>query len=82
MEYTLAREPCYDGDDLVPAHLEILDLSKHARWKDSPFASAEPNFRYYCGLPLRTENDVNIGALFLLDQRPRDSTNRLRLKGK
>lgn len=83
MEYTLAQQPQpgSSGGQEIPAHLEILDLSKDPRWKDSRFVSTDPRFRYYCGVPLRTENEINIGALFLLDDRPRDSTNIARLKG-
>lgn len=81
MEYTLAQQPeVVDGKE-IPAHLEILDLSHHPRWKDCLFVCADPYFRYYCGVPLRTENESNIGALFVLDDRPRESTNIARLKG-
>ncbi|CAK1361858.1 unnamed protein product [Cercospora beticola] len=74
VEWTLAQEPrSVDGQD-IPAHYEVLDLTKDPRWKDNQFVTSAPYFRYYCGLPLRTENDINIGALFLLDNRPRDST--------
>ena len=82
VEWTLAQEPRETNGRLIPAHLEILDMMKDDRWKDSNFVTAEPYFRYYCGLPLRTDNNINIGALFLLDTRPRDSTSLVRLKGK
>ncbi|GIZ46402.1 hypothetical protein CKM354_000952800 [Cercospora kikuchii] len=80
VEWTLAQEPrSVDGQD-IPAHYEVLDLTKDPRWKDNQFVTSAPYFRYYCGLPLRTENEINIGALFLLDSRPRDSTSLTRLK--
>ncbi|KAM3422888.1 Hybrid signal transduction histidine kinase B [Cercospora zeina] len=81
VEWTLAQEPrIVDGQEM-PAYYEILDLTKDPRWKDNQFVTSAPHFRYYCGLPLRTENEINIGALFLLDDRPRDSTSLTRLKG-
>lgn len=81
VEYTLAQNPeVVDGQE-IPAHLEILDLAKDTRWNESRFVCADPRFRYYCGVPLRTDNDINIGALFLLDDKPRDSTSMARLKG-
>lgn len=81
VEWTLAQEPrIIDGQD-VPAHYEVLDMANDPRWSKSQFVSSKPGFRYYCGLPLRTENDINIGALFLLDDSPRDSTSLARLKG-
>ncbi|KAI5368014.1 putative signal transduction response regulator, receiver domain, histidine kinase/HSP90-like ATPase [Septoria linicola] len=55
-------------------------MANDPRWSRSQFVSSKPGFRYYCGLPLRTENDINIGALFLLDDRPRDTTSPARLK--
>ncbi|PPJ57233.1 hypothetical protein CBER1_02846 [Cercospora berteroae] len=48
-----------DGQD-IPAHYEVLDLTKDPRWKDNQFVTSAPYFRYYCGLPLRTENEINI----------------------
>lgn len=81
VEWTLAQEPRSVDSQDIPAHYEVLDLTKDPRWKDNQFVTSAPYFRYYCGLPLRTENDINIGALFLLDNRPRDSTSLTRLKG-
>lgn len=81
MEYTLAQQPTVVNDQEVPAHLEILDLAKDARWKNSPIVCVAPHFRYFCGVPLRTENEINIGALILLDDRPRESTSIARLRG-
>ncbi|EME47584.1 hypothetical protein DOTSEDRAFT_50958 [Dothistroma septosporum NZE10] len=80
VEWTLAQEPSEEEGQQIPAHLEILDMTKNDRWKDSSFVTAAPYFRYYFGLPLRTDNDINIGALFLLDTRPRESTSLARLK--
>ncbi|KXT07107.1 hypothetical protein AC578_2442 [Pseudocercospora eumusae] len=80
VEWTLAQDPrIVDGQE-VPAHYEVLDMSKNPRWMNNSFVNSEPYFRYYCGVPLRTENDINIGALFLLDDRPRDSTSLVRLR--
>lgn len=81
MEYTLAQDPEFVDGQEIPAHLEILDMAEDPQWRDSRFVCDDPHFRYYCGVPLRTENDINIGALFLLDDRPRESTNIARLKG-
>ncbi|SMR45988.1 unnamed protein product [Zymoseptoria tritici ST99CH_1E4] len=59
-------------DDLyeIPAYYEVLDMATEARWQ-SIYTGSERRFRYYLGIPLRTENNINIGALFLLDSRPR-----------
>lgn len=81
VEYTLAQKPGVVGGREVPAHLEILDLAADARWNSSRFVCADPHSRYYCGVPLRTDNDINIGVLFLLDDKPRDFTSLARLQG-
>lgn len=81
LEWTVSQEPRYEAGQEIPAHFEVLDLSKDPRWKESQFSDSEPWFRYYCGMPLRTENDINIGAIFVLDDQPRDSTSLTRLKG-
>jgi GAF domain-containing protein len=55
-------------------------MATEPRWQ-SIYTTAERRFRYYCGLPLRTENNVNIGALFLLDSHPRPPMSARQLKG-
>lgn len=81
VEWTLSQDPqIIDGEE-IPAHYEVLDMSKDPRWSANHFVSSEPWFKYYCGLPLRTENGINIGALFCLDDEPRASTSLARLKG-
>lgn len=80
VEWTLAQEPQMDKEgDETPAHYEVLDMNVEPRWMEK--LESKPRFRYFCGVPLRTENDINIGALFLIDDRPRESTSAARLKG-
>ena len=45
----------------------VTDLSKDARFNQLPFVTGPPFFRYYAGTPLKTENGINIGSLFILD---------------
>ena len=57
----------------LPASLNIFhyftveDLSKDERFKQLPFVSEPPYFRFYAGTPLTTRKGVNIGSLFILD---------------
>lgn len=67
MEWTLAQEPQWVNDELIPAHFEALELTNDPRWQHKKFIATPPHFRYFCGVPLRTENDINIGVLFLMD---------------
>lgn len=56
-------------------HFEVVDLTADDRFKNLPFVAGEPHFRYYCGVPLKTKNGVNIGSLFALDDKVRSPIN-------
>lgn len=49
----------------------ISDLSKDEKYKEFSFVKESPKWRYYSGCPLTTRNGINIGALCLLDDKPR-----------
>ncbi|WP_339924474.1 ATP-binding protein [uncultured Cyclobacterium sp.] len=51
--------------------LEIQDLSKDERFKNKLYVTADPNLRYYLGVPLTTESGFNLGALCVLDKKSR-----------
>ncbi|MDA9555418.1 GAF domain-containing sensor histidine kinase, partial [Pelobium sp.] len=46
---------------------EVKDLSTDNRFKDKFYVVDDPNLRYYFGVPLRTSDGANIGALCVLD---------------
>lgn len=48
---------------------EVNDLTKDDRFKDKFYVTADPNLRYYYGLPLTFDN-VNLGALCVMDKQP------------
>ncbi|KAL4906819.1 hypothetical protein BDW74DRAFT_149679 [Aspergillus multicolor] len=51
--------------------LEIKDLSRDDRYKDLPFVTSDPHFKFYAGTPLTTEiHRINIGCFYLLDTKP------------
>ena len=58
----------------------MLDLSAHPHFKNNQHVVTEPYFRYYCGVPIRTENGINIGCLFVLDTELQPSMTPARLK--
>ncbi|KAJ5639609.1 uncharacterized protein N7484_007471 [Penicillium longicatenatum] len=76
---------CQDTLALPPserenAHYQLLtvsDLSEHDRYKRLPFVVNEPNFKFFAGTPLTTDNNINLGCLFVLDTSPRDGLNEL-----
>jgi hypothetical protein len=49
----------------------VTDLSKNPLYCDLPYVKGEPNFRFYCGTPLVTQDGLRIGSLFVIDQRSR-----------
>jgi signal transduction histidine kinase len=46
---------------------EVKDLSADDRFKDKFYVKGDPNLRYYFGVPLQTDNGINLGALCVLD---------------
>lgn len=61
---------------------EVQDLSTDDRFKDLEYVHQEPKIRSYCGYPLQTPDGYNIGALCVLDTKPRklNETERQALK--
>ncbi|MFD0792342.1 GAF domain-containing sensor histidine kinase [Mucilaginibacter litoreus] len=47
---------------------EISDLTSDERFKDKFYVTGNPNVRYYWGVPLKTQEGHNIGALCVLDK--------------
>jgi len=60
---------CYTilGEDL----LVVEDAPRDPRFADSPLVKNEPRIRFYAGMPLRTSDGFNIGALGVADARKR-----------
>ncbi|MBD1392143.1 GAF domain-containing sensor histidine kinase [Mucilaginibacter glaciei] len=56
-QYTIAAENQF----------EVTDLKADDRFKDKFYVADAPNLRYYYGIPLRTSEGYNIGALCVLD---------------
>ncbi len=55
-------------DDLLIVPDTLLD----ERFKDKPLVVDEPRIRFYAGCPLYDPNGARLGALCLLDRKPRD----------
>lgn len=60
-----------DGYSAGLAHI-INDLTKDARFADRPFVKGGIKARFYAGVPITTPSGANIGALCVLDDKPRD----------
>jgi len=68
-EESVCQHTILNGD-----HLEIKDLSKDERVKNKFYVTGDPHLRYYFGLPLKTSEGNNLGALCVLDKEEKDLT--------
>jgi hypothetical protein len=53
------------------AYFSVSDLSKDDRFSSLPYVAGSPHFRFYAGTPLLTRDNVPIGSVFVIDDRPR-----------
>lgn len=63
-EESICQYVVYNGDQ---KDLEIDDLSEDVRFVDKSYVKGDPNFRYYYGIPLKSSDNLNLGALCVLD---------------
>ena len=54
----------------------MLDLSKDVRFNKLNFIAGPPHFKYYAGVPLRTNRGINIGSIYILDSRLKPALTR------
>ncbi len=64
-----------EGPMIVP------DAAADSRFADNPLVTQEPHVRFYAGVPLIGDGNVPLGALCVLDDRPRDGLTPLQLQG-
>jgi diguanylate cyclase (GGDEF)-like protein len=55
--------------------LVVPNVLEDARFRDSPLVTGAPHVRAYVGVPLRTPDGHNVGALCVNDTRPREVTS-------
>lgn len=57
----------------APGPLVVLDAQKDPRFADNPFVTGDPHVRFYAGAPIVLKNGAAIGALCVVDERPRET---------
>ncbi len=67
-----AREDAFCSHAIVGTNLfEVEDARKDKRFADNPLVTADPNIRFYAGYPLIDDRGFALGALCVLDNKPR-----------
>jgi hypothetical protein len=69
--------PTSDRQNAQHHFLEVNDMSQHARFKHLSFVENEPHFKFYAGVPLTTENNINLGCFCVLSSEPREGLTTL-----
>jgi len=59
-----------------PAPMIIPDAREDARFADNPLVTGDPNVIFYAGIPLLTSRGHSIGTLCVVDDKPRELTDR------
>jgi hypothetical protein len=62
------------------AYFSVSDLSKDDRFSHLPYIAGSPNFRFYAGTPLLTKNNVPIGSVFVVGDRPRSPPTKFEIE--
>ena len=70
------RETAFCGHTILGNELlEVPDTRDDPRFRGNPLVTGEPHVRFYAGFPLRSPDGYALGALCVMDARPRELTS-------
>jgi GAF domain-containing protein len=73
LEGDMPRESTFCNQTIrLDRTLVVRDTWKDPRFRDSPFVTGPPFIRFYAGHPIQGAGDMRIGALCIIDNKPRD----------
>lgn len=71
-----ARDVSFCGHVILETDImEVVDATKDVRFLDNPFVSGEPHVCFYAGMPLQTNDGLNLGTLCVMDTKPHHLTD-------
>jgi GAF domain-containing protein len=66
-ENTVGLAPARDAD--IPPCFCVPDLRNDNRFSNAPYVAGPPHLKFYCGTPITTASNYNIGSFWVLDDR-------------
>ena len=70
------RDASFGAHTILAAELlEVRDASRDPRFADNPVVTGSLRIRFYAGMPLKTSSGHNVGALCVVDTKPRRLTS-------
>ncbi|WP_404373377.1 sensor histidine kinase [Sphingomonas sp. MMS24-J45] len=77
-----ARETSFCAHAMRQSEIMVVpDATRDPRFADNPLVTGEMNLRFYAGAPLIREDGVPLGALCVIDTKPREGLTPLQAQG-